>query len=89
MLRLLLTWHVCVGGQQYYRGSLTIPDCDERVTWLVLAHTMTALPEQIQEFTKIYPHINRYQQPTTRTAHREHAHDSYLGVVSVSVCLCV
>jgi carbonic anhydrase len=47
----------------YYRGSLTIPDCDERVTWLVLSHTMTALPEQIQEFTKIYPHINRPVQP--------------------------
>jgi carbonic anhydrase len=58
----LLTWRVWV---QYYRGSLTIPDCDERVTWLVLSHTMTALPEQIQEFTKIYPHINRYR---TRTA---------------------
>lgn len=51
--------------RSYYTfpGSLTTPPCTEGVTWLVLAHKMTASKEQIDAFAALYPNNYRPTQP--------------------------
>jgi len=46
-----------------FPGSLTTPPCTEGVTWLVMAHKMTASKEQIEAFAKLYPNNYRPVQP--------------------------
>lgn len=46
-----------------FPGSLTTPPCTEGVTWLVLAHKMTASKDQIAAFAALYPNNYRPTQP--------------------------
>jgi carbonic anhydrase len=38
-----------------YMGSLTTPPCSEGVQWIVLRQPVTAAPEQIELFSRLYP----------------------------------
>jgi carbonic anhydrase len=38
-----------------YMGSLTTPPCSEGVQWVVMRQPVTAAPEQIDLFARIYP----------------------------------
>jgi carbonic anhydrase len=38
-----------------YMGSLTTPPCSEGVQWIVMRQPVTAAPEQIELFSRIYP----------------------------------
>ncbi len=51
--------------RDYYTfpGSLTTPPCTEGVTWLVMAHKMTASKEQIDAFAALYPDNYRPVEP--------------------------
>jgi len=52
--------------RDYYRydGSLTTPPCTEGVRWLVLKRSVTASPQQVEEFEHVMHHANnRPAQP--------------------------
>jgi carbonic anhydrase len=38
-----------------YMGSLTTPPCSEGVQWLVMRQPVSATPEQIEIFSRMYP----------------------------------
>ena len=38
-----------------YMGSLTTPPCSEGVQWVVMRHPVTASPEQLELFARLYP----------------------------------
>lgn len=42
-----------------YMGSLTTPPCSEGVLWLVLKNPVTVSPEQIANFSRLYPYNAR------------------------------
>ena len=42
-----------------YMGSLTTPPCSEGVHWIVMRQPVTASPEQIEIFSRIYPMNSR------------------------------
>lgn len=46
-----------------FAGSLTTPPCSEGLTWLLLAHKMTASKEQIDAFAALFPNNYRPVQP--------------------------
>jgi len=46
-----------------YMGSLTTPPCSEGVQWVVMRTPVTATPEQIELFARIYPMNARPAQP--------------------------
>jgi carbonic anhydrase len=46
-----------------YPGSLTTPPCSEDVTWVVLKQPVTVSTEEIEQFSKLYPHNVRPTQP--------------------------
>ncbi|MBZ8178931.1 carbonic anhydrase [Oscillatoria salina] len=47
----------------HYQGSLTTPPCSEGVSWNVLVEPITASPEQIEQFMKLYQYNARPIQP--------------------------
>lgn len=47
-----------------YMGSLTEPPCTEDVLWLVMKQPMTASPQQMALFSRLYPLNARPIQPT-------------------------
>ena len=53
-------------GAFRYKGSLTTPPCSEVVTWHVMAEPITASPDQIAAFAKLYPDNFRPIQGTNR-----------------------
>lgn len=42
-----------------YTGSLTTPPCSEGVNWMVMSHRVTVSKEQIDAFTRLFPHSTR------------------------------
>ena len=48
-----------------FSGSLTTPPCTEGVTWLVMAHPITASKAEIGKFKTFYPHNARPLQSST------------------------
>jgi carbonic anhydrase len=50
-------------GYYMYKGSQTAPPCTEGVTWFVLKTPMEISTEQINAFSKLYPHDVRPVQP--------------------------
>jgi len=46
-----------------FEGSLTTPPCTEGVTWYVLKHPATMSAEEIEQFSRVYPHNARPIQP--------------------------
>jgi carbonic anhydrase len=58
-------------GYYTFEGSLTTPPCTEGVTWVVLKHPVTMSPEQIQQFSNVYPHNARPVQPLNGRVVRE------------------
>lgn len=46
-----------------YAGSVTAPPCTEGVTWFVLKTPVSVSQQQIDAFTKLYPHDVRPPQP--------------------------
>lgn len=54
-----------------YMGSLTAPPCTEGVTWFVLKIPVDISAEQINAFSKLYPHDVRPLQPLNGRVVRE------------------
>jgi carbonic anhydrase len=50
-------------GYFVYEGSVTAPPCTEGVTWYVLKTPVDISSEQIEAFTRLYPHDVRPIQP--------------------------
>ncbi len=49
-----------------YAGSLTAPPCSETVSWAVYRRPITASPEQIDRFARLFPNNARPTQPLNR-----------------------
>lgn len=47
-----------------YMGSLSEPPCTENVLWLVMKQPMTASPQQMALFSRLYPFNSRPVQPS-------------------------
>lgn len=46
-----------VNGKFYsYKGSLTTPNCNEAVTWIIMNRTLRILPEEVDEFRNVKDH---------------------------------
>jgi len=53
-------------GCYRYKGSLTIPPCNETVDWLVFDEPIEVAPTDIERFAKLYPMNARPIQPRNR-----------------------
>jgi carbonic anhydrase len=47
-----------------YMGSLTEPPCTENVLWIIMKQPMTASPQQMALFSRLYPFNARPVQPS-------------------------